>query len=643
MTPEPGPIAPTTILNVDDNEANRYAVTRMLRRAGFATLEADSGEEALRQVAARPDLVILDVNLPDLDGFEVCRRIKADPATASIPVLHMSASYILSEDKTRGLDQGADGYLIRPVEPPELIATVRALLRVRSAERRARLAALQWQATFDAIGDGVCLLDRDGVVLRCNHAAGPILGLETASIVGRALGELIPLGDTPGDVAVGGRWFRVAVAPIFDDGSAAGSVCVLAEITDRRRLEVELRARADALAEADRRKDEFLAMLGHELRNPLAPILNAFEVMRQGGTPEGELAEVRGVAERQVRHLARLVDDLLDVSRITSARIRLRSEPVDLVEVIRRVVGSTRPAVDARRHLLTLSAGPGPLPIVGDPTRLEQVLINLINNAVKYTDPGGRIALTAGRAVDGDFAEVRVLDDGIGIPAGMLAQVFDLFTQVDRALDRSEGGLGIGLTLVRRLVELHGGTVTARSDGPGRGSEFVVRLPLDARAVEAIPDPPPRPEPAPGPPPRRILIVDDQVDAASMLARLLRRQGHEVRVASDGVSAIRSVVEHRPDFALLDIGLPLMDGYEIARRLRALPDAAPLTLVALTGYGQEEDIRRSHEAGFDHHLVKPTDLVALGRLLVGPGAPDPAPGRLEGDAPTRSVRSNRDE
>jgi len=615
--PDPNPEAagpPITILNVDDNEANRYAVTRMLKRAGFATLEADSGEEALRQVAARPDLVILDVNLPDIDGFEVCRRIKADPRTAPIPVLHMSASYVGSEDKTRGLDQGADGYLIRPVEAPELVATIRALLRVREAEKRASRSALQWQATFEAIGDGVCLLDRDGVVLRSNRAAASILGLEPGAAVGRPLRDLAGWPGPGEDLAVGGRWFRVASDPILDEGAAVGSVWVMTEVTDRRRLEDELRRRADALAEDDRRKDEFLAMLAHELRNPLAPILGAFEVMRGAGEGvDDDLAPVREVGERQVRHLARLVDDLLDVSRITTARIQLRREPIDLAEIIARVVQAARPAIEARRHALAVAVEPVPLPMLGDPTRLEQVFTNLLNNAAKYTEPGGSIALAVARR--GREAEVRVTDTGDGIPAEMLPKVFDLFTQVERSLDRSQGGLGIGLTLVRRLVELHGGTVSARSEGPDRGSEFTVRLPLQARAP--APDPTPPSAPAAPIAPRRILVVDDQPDAAAMLARLLRRRGHEVHVAADGPAAIEIAIAFRPESILLDIGLPGMDGYEIARHLRARPETAACRLIALTGYGQDEDLRLARKAGFDHHLVKPTDLEAIEALLAG--------------------------
>ena len=601
----------TTILIVDDNEANRYAVSRMLRRAGFAINEASSGEEALREVVSRPDLVILDVNMPDLDGFEVCRRIKADPATASIPVLHLSASYILSEDKTRGLEEGADGYLIRPVEPPELIATVRALLRVRAAERWARRTAVQWQATFDAIGDGVCLLDGDGLVVRSNRAAESILGMDAADLIGHRVDDLVDPLTAQGDQRIGDRWFRRACDPIFDDeGVAVGSVCVFTEVTDRHRLEDELRARAEALAEDDRRKDEFLAMLAHELRNPLGPILNAFEVIRIGGLSDDEIVNIRQVAERQARHLARLVDDLLDVSRITTAKIQLRREPVDLVAVIERVSEQIRPNVESHRHQFTVEVDTTPLPMIGDPTRLDQIFTNLVNNAAKYTEPGGSITLRATRV--GETARLEVVDTGIGISSDMLPKVFDLFTQVDHTLDRSQGGLGIGLTLVHRLVELHGGTVSVQSEGAGRGSTFTVELPLtDSARVEATARKPLKVTA----PTRKILVVDDQVDAASVLARLLRTRGHQARSTGDGASALEAIAVERPDVVLLDIGLPGMNGYEIARRIKADTSLTSILLVALTGYGQDADIRLAREAGFDHHLVKPTDLEAIEALF----------------------------
>jgi len=371
--------------------------------------------------------------------------------------------------------------------------------------------------------------------------------------------------------------------------------------------------------EADRRKNEFLSMLAHELRNPLAPIRNAVQILRLRSPGEPELQDVRDMIDRQVRQLIRLVDDLLDVSRITRGKIRLQAEPVDLTAVVQRAVETSRPLIDVRRHALTVSLPDQPLRVQGDPVRLAQVLGNLLNNAAKYTEDEGKIWLTVERA-NGE-AVCRVRDTGLGIPPDMLASVFDLFTQVDQALDRSQGGLGIGLTLVKQLVELHAGRVQAHSAGLNQGSEFVVRLPALAeespRGVSANGAPPPADVP-----PCRVLVVDDNVDGAESLAVLLRLGGHDVRVCHDGPAGLALADEFRPGLVFLDIGLPGLDGYEVARRLRAQLGPDGIVLVALTGYGQEEDVLRARQAGFDHHLVKPADPAALTALFeaLGPGA-----------------------
>ncbi len=377
-----------------------------------------------------------------------------------------------------------------------------------------------------------------------------------------------------------------------------------------------------ALKDSDRRKDEFLAMLAHELRNPLAPIRTSVQIVRAKSPAVPELQWATEVIERQVHQMARLVDDLLDVSRITRGKIELRKERVELAAIVRSAVEASRPLIENRGHELTVTVPSQPIHLEADPTRLAQVLLNLLNNAAKYMDRAGRIWLTAERA--GDEVVIRVRDTGIGIPAEMLPRIFDLFTQVDRSLERAEGGLGIGLTLVRRLVEMHGGTVEAHSEGPGRGSEFVVRLPIAGPAEDR------EPQGAAGggdeaaaPAARRILVVDDNQDAAESLGMLLRALGHEVRTAHDGLEAVRAVPDFRPDVVLLDIGMPKLNGYEAARQIREQPGGAALVLVALTGWGQEEDRRLSHEAGFDHHMTKPVELADLQKLLaeVVPGHP----------------------
>jgi signal transduction histidine kinase len=384
------------------------------------------------------------------------------------------------------------------------------------------------------------------------------------------------------------------------------------EVAGRKQLEQELQRRAEQLAEADRRKDEFLAMLGHELRNPLAPIRNAVGVLRLLGLTDPQAQWARDVIERQVGHLARLVDDLLDVSRISRGRVTLRTAPVALAEVVGRAVESSRPLLDTRRHALAVELPAEPVRLEADPDRLAQVVTNLLNNAAKYTPEGGRVRLAAERR--GDEVLLRVGDNGVGIAPEMLPRVFDLFAQAEQTSDRSAGGLGLGLTLVKSLVELHGGRVEAFSEGLGRGSEFVVRLPCSESAGEPATNGAARTS-GPSRPARRVLVVDDNADAADSLALLLRVDGHEVRVAYDGPAALQEAAAFRPEVVLLDIGLPRMDGYEVARRLRGQAELKEALLVAVTGYGQDEDRRRAEEAGFDAHLVKPTDPAVLHELL----------------------------
>lgn len=386
-------------------------------------------------------------------------------------------------------------------------------------------------------------------------------------------------------------------------------------------LEAARRSLQSALLEAqeaDRRKNEFLAMLAHELRNPLAPIAGALEVIGQRAAADPIVARNQAAATRQIFQLRRLVDDLLDMSRITSGKIELRTAPLDLVALIEQTLETGGPQLQERSHELHIQLPPEALWVNGDPVRLVQVFANLLINAAKFTEPGGRVEVTARR--ENGFARVSVRDSGIGILPELLPQVFELFTQGPAPLDRAQGGLGIGLTLVRRLLALHGGTVEAWSEGPGSGSEFIVRLPLlqaagrPAQGIRAPTCPSPDHEVRS----RRILVVDDNVDAAETLADVLLLWGYEAESVYDGEAALRSAARSRPHAVLLDIGLPGMDGYEVAGRLHALPGLGTTVLIALTGYGQEDDVRRSHEAGIDHHLTKPVDLERLQQLLADP-------------------------
>jgi PAS domain S-box-containing protein len=623
--------APDTVLIVDDDDAKRHAIAKILRRAGFETTEAGTAADAFRLVLERPSIVILDVKLPDMSGFEVCKRIKSDPATATIPVLHVSTTFVEIEDRIHGLEGGADGYLTDVLEPLELVATVRALLRARRAEEAAQISTRQWQVTFDAISDGVAVLDCDGQVVQVNSAMESICGRSSSELSKQSMLNLFPTphgaDDSPFqrmlasghrealELTSGDRWLRVTVDPVRDvAGAIKGGVCIALDITDRRRLEEELRRRAEELSVADRRKDEFLAMLAHELRNPLAPIANALEAIRQGHSDEAATEESLEIAVRQVGHMSHLLDDLLDVSRFTRGNIQLRKIPVELASVLNQAVETSRPLIETGRHQLSISFPDAPVWLEGDPTRLAQIVSNLLNNAAKYTERGGQIALSAKR--EGTEAVVRVRDNGIGLSTEMLPRVFDLFAQEDRSLDRAQGGLGIGLTLVRSLVHLHSGSVSVESRGPGQGSEFIVRLPVSTRTgAKPVTREGDQAANATFQRVLQLLVVDDSHDSARSLARVLKLWGHDVRVAHDGPTAIEIVASEPLDAVLLDIGLPRMDGYQVAERLRTQFGAARPVLVALTGYGQEEDRARSRSAGFDHHLVKPVELESLRQML----------------------------
>jgi PAS domain S-box-containing protein len=385
------------------------------------------------------------------------------------------------------------------------------------------------------------------------------------------------------------------------------------DVTDRRVAEARLRASEEALRKADQRKDEFLATLAHELRNPLAPIRTAAEMLTLPNLSDEQLGWSRQVIHRQVEHMARLLDDLLDVARITRGKLQLRFQPADLRAIVDTAVEAARPLLAAKKHRLTVELPPELPAFHADPVRLAQVLSNLLTNAAKYTDSPGRISLAA--RVDGDTLRLCVKDNGIGLSPAALAEIFGMFSQVQNAHARTEGGLGIGLALVKRLVDLHGGTIEVFSEGPKLGSEFVVTLPCVPAKTHAAAPSDGADEASSATISRKILVADDNQDAANTLALLLRLAGHDVRTAHGGEAALTLASEFQPEFALLDIGMPDLDGYEVAKRLRLTDCGKNVRLIALTGWGQEEDKRRARDAGFDHHLTKPVDPQRLGALL----------------------------
>jgi signal transduction histidine kinase/ActR/RegA family two-component response regulator len=411
---------------------------------------------------------------------------------------------------------------------------------------------------------------------------------------------------------VGPRFLHVRYVPDRDaQGEVVGWFASVADITERKRADARIYDLMADLKAADVRKDEFLATLAHELRGPLAPLHSALEILRRTNDDPGLLQQSRATMERQLGHLEHLIDDLLDVSRITRDKIDLRKDYIELASVIHQSLEACRPLAEAADHEIFLTLPPQPIYLHADPVRLAQVFSNILNNACKYTEPGGRISLTAER--QGSDAMIRIQDSGIGILPDKLGSIFEMFTQTDRGSQRSQGGLGIGLWLVRRLVEMHGGSVEAWSEGLGLGSEFIVRLPVLIKTPVT-----PLPKPTAEPPtltPRRFLIVDDSKDAAMSLAMLLKISGNETRIAYDGLEAVEAARQFHPDVVLLDIGLPKLNGYDACRRIREQQGGKDMVMVALTGWGQEEDRRKSHEAGFDYHIVKPVDYQALMSLL----------------------------
>lgn len=766
-----------TILHVDDNEANRYTTKRMLRRAGFDVIEAATGEAALELVEpAKPDLIILDVRLPGIDGFEVCRRLKANPTTAFIPVLHLSASFVESRDKAQGLNSGADGYLAQPVEPIELIATVRALLRIRQAEESALTLAQEWQSTFDAMNDGVCLLNQQGRVMRCNSAMTKLLNQPLSECMGCLHQELMSstLGSAEAspftlvqetrqresrEVQCGSRWFSVTVDPIFkEEGTFIGAVYILANITDRKQAEEarrvseerfrlllenvtdyaiffldtqarvirwslgaerilgyqepeilgkpssimftpedlehgadqqeleiavtegraederwhirkdgswfwasgivtplrdeqgqlrgfakimrdfterkraedernqllarEQEARAAAEA-ANRLKDEFLATLSHELRSPLNAMLGWTRLLNSRKFDEATTVRALQTIERNAKSQAQLVEDLLDVSRIIQGKLRLNTRPIELVSVIEAAIETVRPATEAKEISIQSRLDPAAGPVAGDSDRLQQVIWNLVSNAIKFTPKGGCVQVGLARV--SSHVEITVTDTGQGIDPEFVPYVFERFRQADSSSTRVYSGLGLGLAIVRHLVELHGGTVRAQSEGEGKGATFTVKLPLLSVVVAAAPgehsprtfalsmpfDKPPALKGV------RVLIVDDEPDSRDLLVAALEQCEAKVFAFASASEALEAVSQLKPDVLVSDIGMPLEDGYSLIRKVRKLSAAqgGQIPAIALTAYARAEDRTRAIASGFQIHIPKPVEPAELATMV----------------------------
>jgi PAS domain S-box-containing protein len=748
------------VLNVDDSEAGRYATSRALTQAGFRVVEASTGEQAVAVARAQdPDLIVLDVHLPDMSGLEVCSRLRADPATAGVPVLHLTATYASSDKWAAALDHGADAYLTEPVDPVVLVATVRALLRTRAAEAAVRREAERWHITFDTMPHGVAYLDADGTLRRVNRALAELYGRPAEDLVGTSgLPPLPGLPQPPGgwplerarrsltrevaEVRWRDRWLEIAVDPVAPGGEFLGAVRTITDITERKRAEHELQgaitrldsilsgitdayfsfdrdwrflainrvaaetifrrparellglsardvypeflrsdfarqyqrawdtgqpvhfegpsdvlgrwyevhgypqadrlevylrditdrkqaavereqllqreraARLEAEA-ANRLKDEFLATLSHELRTPLNAIVGWAAVLR-GQTLEPELRRAADTIDRNARAQSQLIEDILDVSRIVTGKLALEVAPVDLVTVVGAALESLRPSCEAKQIHLEVDLDPALPSLMGDRGRLQQVIWNLLSNSVKFTEARGTVALSARADERGVRLEIR--DTGAGIAPDFLPHVFERFRQADASTTRAHGGLGLGLAIVRHLVELHGGSVEAESEGVGRGATFRVRLPVRRAVAPAAPAP--RGEMASAaaevaPPVRldgvRALVVDDDPDTLALLVTILGASGAQALAASSAQDALATFLAKVPDVLVTDIGLPGEDGFSLLAAVRALPttEGGQVPALALTAYARAEDRERALRSGFDLHVPKPVDPEAL--------------------------------
>ena len=624
----------------------------VLGGAGIRGVICDDLGEMLAQLSEGAGAILLAEEALSSEGHiqHLGERFARQPPWSDLPLLLLTRPGADSPVVRMAVRNLGNVTLIeRPVRVASLLTAAQSALRARQRQlttrehlheldhvaRALRESEGRLEALFSNAAVGIAEISADGRFALVNDALCGLLGEKRAGLLALPLarvahpedraeveGALEGLFARRRETFAGERrfvrrdgetiWVKLSIALASDGDAEARGVAVIEDVTERKRAEEDLR-------EADRRKDEFLAVLAHELRNPLAPIRHSLYLLRAGEARDPAVARLVDMMERQVQHMVRLVDDLLEVSRISRGKIELRRERADLLAIVRAAVDTSRPLLEAARHELALDLPEGELALEADVVRLCQVFANLLNNAAKYTPPGGRIEV--GVEAARGTATVRVKDNGEGIPPSMLGRVFNMFTQVNTG-NRAQGGLGIGLTLARTLVQLHGGSIEALSDGPGKGCEFAVRLPLAERqavappcAVEALPEDRPLER-------QRVLVVDDNRDAADSLGMLLQFLGAEVRVVHGGQEALAAMREFSPRVVLLDLGMPHMDGLEVARRMREDPQMRTATLVALTGWGQREDRRRTGEAGFDYHLVKPADVRTLRSIL----APDPGEG-----------------
>jgi PAS domain S-box-containing protein len=637
-----------TILNVDDTASSRYTKTRILRQAGYTVIEADNGTEGLRLVREQmPQLVVMDVKLPDMSGIDACRRIKSDPLTRSIPVVQISATFVTPNDQIAGLEGGAEIYLTEPVEPVELTTAVRVLLRLHSIERGLVQSEARWRSFVDSNIIGVVVVKHDRFV-EVNDAFLRMTGYtreelidgtrswrsltapeslersEAANAELRMRGTCAPFEKQYVRKDGSKIWVMVAAANILD--SEEQSMSFILDISDRKHAALEREAAfsrehaARKQAEdATRLKDEFLANLSHELRTPMNAIIGWTHLLRSGRLEDSQRQRALESIDRGARSQAKLIEDLLDVSRIVSGKLNLTLRPVNLESVIDAALESQRPAAQAKG--LKLERGPAPpdFTVMGDAGRLQQVFLNILSNAVKFTPNGGRIVVSL--SIRGSDAEVAVTDTGEGISPEFLPYVFERFRQADGTSTRTHMGLGLGLAIVRHVVELHGGTVRVASEGEGKGSTFTVAIPVATNVDETprkpMPDRMPGTYGVPGGSGIRVLVVEDDTETREIVAAILERGGFSYRVATRASEALTVLDDWLPDVILSDIGMPHVDGYEFVRQLRARPPhlGGLIPALALTAYARVADRDLALRAGYQAHVAKPVDPIDLVRAI----------------------------
>lgn len=638
---------PAHILVVDDNPATRYSTARVLRNADWMVVEAETGAEAIEKAQDDVDLIVLDVNLPDMDGFAVCRKLREIEQTARIPILHLSATFTSSDMKVTGLESGADGYLTHPIEPPVLIATVNAFLRARSAEVELRRSEARFRAIFENALNGVSILDDNLIYVDVNPAQCGLLGTERSQIVGHRLADFVPpayyaqIGAIETDLAAQQAW-RGRLPLMRPDGSLVHlewnvsahrepglRLAIVSDVTERIRYEQERElllqnertARTDA-ERANSLKDDFLATLSHELRTPLNSIVGWSQILRIGSLEGDEVAEGLAAIERNALAQSQMIADLLDVSRITAGKILLDLQPLDLAKQVDAILTGLLPVAAAKsiqiHRRFPLEAGL----IRGDAARFQQVLGNLVNNAIKFTPPEGRIDVAIEPV--GDEVEIRVTDTGRGISAELLPDIFERFRQADSSSTREHGGLGLGLGIAKQLAEMHGGTIVAESAGEGAGATFRIRLPRlqgeaelkaarDAAEAQARADEESELADLSG---VRILIVEDDADSRALLRRLILGIGAQLIEAANAAEAIAALTESRPHLVISDVGMPGRDGLELMRDIRSQGYSEEiLPAIALTAFAREEDRNRALSAGFQIHLTKPIDAAKLRQAI----------------------------